>query len=286
MCIWDTRVFEAVSFVKNIYFLIVNGKIKGSGLELNVANVYAPESVNAKLGVWNELSAAIEDYTGLWLVGGDFNAVRDSSERRNSRLNLSCTTNFNNFIFNSGLLEYDLKGRRALSASYSDHGPILLITRARNFGAKPFRVFNSWLGKEGYKEAVEKSLEGINFTGQPDLILAQKFSLIRKGLKAWRDEAKKKEGDLANLAVAKMEELENIMETRGLLEEEEWSYLENKKLLLEIERRKTMDLKQRSRTKWALDGDENSKFFHAHVNARKAINGIVTPRFSEIFVFF
>ncbi|KAF5802066.1 hypothetical protein HanXRQr2_Chr06g0255311 [Helianthus annuus] len=83
-----------------------------------------------------------------------------------------------------------------------------------------------------------------------------------------------------------MEELENIMETRGLLEEEEWSYLENKKLLLEIERRKTMDLKQRSRTKWALDGDENSKFFHAHVNARKAINGIVTPRFSEIFVFF
>ncbi|XP_021975486.1 uncharacterized protein LOC110870609 [Helianthus annuus] len=259
LCIWDSGLFEALSVVKNRHFLIVVGKIKGSGVALNVVNVYASQSVSAKQVVWNELLEAMEDLPGMWVVGGDFNAVRDPSERRNSRFNNLRASNFNNFILNSGLIEYDLKGR-------SDS--------LRNFGGKPFRVFNSWLEKEGYKEAVEKSLEGFNFISPSDLVLIQKLAAIRNGIKVWRDEIKKKEGEAVNRALEELEELESNMESREVTEEEEWAYLENKKLLMEIERGKMLDMKQRSRTKWALDGDENSKFFHAHVNARKAVNGI------------
>uniref|UniRef100_A0A251UDF3 Putative RNA-directed DNA polymerase, eukaryota, Reverse transcriptase zinc-binding domain protein n=1 Tax=Helianthus annuus TaxID=4232 RepID=A0A251UDF3_HELAN len=274
---------------------------------LNVVNVYAPQSVSAKQLVWNDLSSALEGQSGMWVVGGDFNAVRDPSERRNSRFNNRCATNFNNFIQNSGLIEYDLKGRRftcirgngkklskidrflvspdffnrwpdavvrALSASYSDHGPIVLSSQVRNFGAKPFRVFNSWLEKDGYKEAVEKSLEDFFFNGPPDLVLNQKLAFIRKGVKLWRDGLRKKEGEASSRALEELEDLESKMEVREISEEEEWAYMENKKVLYDIERGKMLDLRQRARTKWALDGDENSKFFHAHVNARKAVNGI------------
>ncbi|KAJ0878041.1 putative Endonuclease/exonuclease/phosphatase superfamily [Helianthus annuus] len=307
LSMWDPSLFEASSFVKKINFLIVSGKIKGSGLILNVVNVYAPQSVSAKKDVWSELSLFLEDLPGMWVVGGDFNAVRDPSERRNSRFNNACATNFNSFIFNSGLREFDLKGSRftcvrgngrklskidrflvcseffdrwpnttfrALPVRFSDHGPILLITQMKNFGAKPFRVFNSWLKKEGYKEAVEKSLEGLNISGPPDSVLIQKFAAIRKGIKVWRDEMKKKEGEISNRSMEEMEDLEKCMEVRNLTEEEEWSFLENKKMLLEFERNKAADLKQRARLKWAIDGDENSSFFHASVNARKAVNGI------------
>ncbi|XP_022032792.1 uncharacterized protein LOC110933899 [Helianthus annuus] len=208
LCIWDPVLFEASSYVKKNKFLIVSGKIKGSGLILNVVNVYAPQSVSAKKDVWFELSNCLEDLPGMWVVGGDFNAVRDPNERRNSRFNNSCAANFNSFIFNSGLRKYDLKGCRPLPVSFSDHGPILLITQMKNFGAKPFRVFNSWLEKEGYKEAVENSLEGFNISGPPDYVLIQKFAAVRKGIKEWRDEMKKKEGEISSRALEELEDLE------------------------------------------------------------------------------
>ncbi|KAM0036333.1 putative RNA-directed DNA polymerase [Helianthus debilis subsp. tardiflorus] len=64
------------------------------------------------------------------------------------------------------------------------------------------------------------------------------------------------------------------MESRDLLEEEEWIMAENRRTVREVEFRKNADLKQWARLKWALEGDENSKFFHAMVNSRKLVNSI------------
>lgn len=48
--------------------------------------------------------------------------------------------------------------------------------------------------------------------------------------------------------------------------------------LMQLERVRVRDLKQKARVKWAIDGDENSKFFHEYVNNRNSknrINGIM-----------
>ncbi|KAJ0450527.1 putative RNA-directed DNA polymerase [Helianthus annuus] len=55
---------------------------------------------------------------------------------------------------------------------------------------------------------------------------------------------------------------------------EEWALSENLLCIKEIEDNKTKDLKQRSRVRWAKDGDENSSFFHSMINCRKACNSI------------
>ncbi|KAF5807675.1 putative RNA-directed DNA polymerase [Helianthus annuus] len=286
---------------------MITGKLKGSNKVVNVVDVYAPQRVIAKQSLWAEIAGIMEHNIGLWVVAGDFNAVRVPSERKNSSFKIACSNNFNAFISQNGLLEYEMKGGqytcvrengkklskidrflvcseffnlwpeatlRALPVVYSDHSPLILLSKARNFGAKPFRVFNSWMDKPGYVEAVEKAVEQFGFNGPPDLRLINKFNVIQRRVKEWRDLMMTKEGEEVNRALGEIEVLEGIMEDRELAEDEEWSLVENKKAILEVERRRALDLKQRSRTMWALDGDENSRFFHMYINFRKAKNQI------------
>ncbi|KAM0019451.1 putative RNA-directed DNA polymerase [Helianthus debilis subsp. tardiflorus] len=163
---------------------------------------------------------------------------------------------------------------RGLPSRFSDHRPLILSFYRSNFGAKPFRMFNSWIGKPGFHETVVKVLSQQDFAGPPDSRLSKKLLKVRQALKLWREESRKKEGDTLSKAEEEIELLEETMENRDLSEKEQWTYCENKKVVLDFEYRKCADMKQRSRARWALDGDENTKFFHSFVNMRKASNQI------------
>ncbi|KAF5775443.1 putative RNA-directed DNA polymerase [Helianthus annuus] len=293
--------------IKRRCLLAVRGKLKGSGEWINFLNVYAPQSTSAKLALWNEILVILGGWNGIWVVAGDFNAVRNESERKNSCFRVACANNFNDFIAQANLLEYDMKGfrftcsrengkklskldrilvnpeffnkwpttsLRALPFLYSDHCPIVLEVGDKNFGPKPFRVFDIWLDKEGFKEAVEQAVSSFCPTGAPDLSLTAKFAHLRKALKVWRDDYLKKEGEEFDSALEELETLESIMEIRELNEEEQWVFAENKKVILERDIKKCSESKQRARVKWAADGDANSKYFHSLVNLRKATNSI------------
>ncbi|KAM0061513.1 putative RNA-directed DNA polymerase [Helianthus debilis subsp. tardiflorus] len=218
-----------------------------------------------------------------------------------------CASNFNSFIFNAGLLEYKMQDRQytrwvasgrkmskidrffvsadffnkwtdacllALSNLFSDHCPLLLSIKSSNFGPKPFRVFNSWIGRAGYEEVVCNAAASFRGEGPPDVMLCKKLKFIRDRIKEWRDDLKdKEEGEIATARV-ELEGLERILEERDLIEEEDWAMSEAKRIIREFEDNKTKDLKQRSRDRWIRDGDENSKYFHSVVNSRKARNGI------------
>ncbi|XP_035834017.1 uncharacterized protein LOC118482589 [Helianthus annuus] len=116
------------------------------------------------------------------------------------------------------------------------------------------------------------AVDGLQFCDPPDTFIKSKFARIREFLKKWRDEFLIKERESESLAISELEKLEEEMELRDLSEEEEWVMSENRKIIQEIDDRKRADTKQRARIRWAVDGDENSKFFHALVNNRKASN--------------
>ncbi|KAJ0501375.1 putative Endonuclease/exonuclease/phosphatase superfamily [Helianthus annuus] len=108
---------------------------------------------------------------GLWVLASDFNSVRSPDERKQSKFKPVCASNFNNFIFNNGLLEYPMQGRkftcvkdngkklskldrflvspdffnkwpsacvRVLQCHLSDHCPIILELVDLIFGPRPF----------------------------------------------------------------------------------------------------------------------------------------------------
>ncbi|KAJ0599248.1 putative RNA-directed DNA polymerase [Helianthus annuus] len=308
ICLWDDQVFKVVSSTKNRNFIHIKGELVGSGVILNVLNVYAHQGVSAKSILWNSLVDIISGNSGQWVLGGDFNAVRFREERRNCSFKPTCANNFNSFIYNAGLREYHLRGRaftwqsengkklskldrflvnseffdswpearcQALPRSWSDHCPIILIAKSVNFGARPFRVFNSWMEKEGFDKVVEDACSSFSLSGcTPDVFFIKKLGFIRSKVREWRDNMLKKEGEEVSLAQEEVDSLEKILDRRELSEIEEWVLAENKKIITDAEIAKVSDLRQRSRVRWAKDGDENSKFFHSVINSRKASNVI------------
>lgn len=69
-------------------------------------------------------------------------------------------------------------------------------------------------------------------------------------------------------------QLEREAEIRTF-EAREWACQKELKLSLAVEQKTlTKDLRQKARVKWAIDGDENTKFFHAVVRGRKKKNDV------------
>ncbi|KAJ0428711.1 putative RNA-directed DNA polymerase [Helianthus annuus] len=63
-----------------------------------------------------------------------------------------------------------------------------------------------------------------------------------------------------------------VAETRNLMPDESEEREICKRVILEEDRLRIMDLKQKARIRWAVDGDENSAYFHGVVNANISDN--------------
>ncbi|XP_076928241.1 uncharacterized protein LOC143605053 [Bidens hawaiensis] len=196
LSIWDPKRFSVSRIEKHHFYLCIHGTLKDDGKAFPVVNVYAPQKLRDKRALWAELESIIFQNHSFWVVGGDFNCVRERSERRNSKFNAQVSNEFNEFIDNVDLQEFVLRGRkftfmsgnkcnridcifvswnflnewtnaeyRALAREESDHCPLVLKIEARNFGPKPFRLFNSWLSRADLHEVVTKALSGFDETG-------------------------------------------------------------------------------------------------------------------------
>ncbi|PWA60030.1 RNA-directed DNA polymerase, eukaryota, Reverse transcriptase zinc-binding domain protein [Artemisia annua] len=154
---------------------------------------------------------------------------------------------------------------RALPRELSDHCPLLLTLVDSNFGAKPFRWFNSWLDRVGCEEEVIKVLEDHSYGGPPDIALNNKLKRLRDVLKSWLKKTQNKEAEDSKNMKEEIERIEKLMEERDLEEEEVWVWEECKKGLLQLNLSKSKDLQQKSRVRWAMQGDDNTAFFHGMI---------------------
>ncbi|PWA59444.1 RNA-directed DNA polymerase, eukaryota, Reverse transcriptase zinc-binding domain protein [Artemisia annua] len=202
----------------------------------------------------------------MWILLGDFNAVRLPEERKNSQFNHLSALDFNTFIDDVSLQEYYMRGNkftflagkdkdfklskidrvlvcqeffnrwplaclRALPGDYFDHCPLLLTVMDSNYGAKPFRWFNSWLEREGCVEVVMKAFDNCTFEGPPDVVINKKLSCIRGVLRSWWEQVLIKEGEILIHLKNDIERIEKVMEERELEEEEIWVWEECKKAM-------------------------------------------------------
>nr|GEZ58185.1 RNA-directed DNA polymerase, eukaryota [Tanacetum cinerariifolium] len=242
---------------------------------------------------------------------GDFNEVRSADERRGLMFYPSIARCFNNFISSSGLVDIKLEGfsftwshhsasklskldrflvsegilvlfpsisALCLDRHLSDHRPILLHEVHTDFGPFPFCFYHSWFSFEGFDDMVEHTWNSFSLTDYNGMI---RFKKKLQGLKiVIRNWVKAKKHHLFGVRCSIKNELSDIDKDldRGDISD---SKLHRRMDLLHqlhyIDISNSKDFIQKSKIKWAVEGDENSKFFHGIINKKRsqlAVRGV------------
>nr|GEX21650.1 RNA-directed DNA polymerase, eukaryota, reverse transcriptase zinc-binding domain protein [Tanacetum cinerariifolium] len=230
--------------------------------------------VSRKRLLWDYVSTLIDRWNGEVVVLGDFNEVQNIDERRGSCFNPT----FDQFISASGLVDVKMEGYTfiwshplgskmskldwflfsegifsifpsitavCLDRHLSDHRPIIICEVQVDFGPIPFRFYHSWISLEGFDDLKVRIQAWIkdkrsSVSGEKDSI-KKELSDIDRLLDG---------GDVSNSNLLRRSKLHRNLNNINQMESKE--YL------------------QKSKIKWAIEGDENLKNFHGLINKKRS----------------
>ncbi|XP_071714296.1 uncharacterized protein [Rutidosis leptorrhynchoides] len=221
LLIWDTKSFSATSALSSNFFLAVRRNWIGSSQELIIVNVYGPhEDANKKL-MWDALDNIMKGVDIPWLLWGDFNEVREHSDRMNCVFHQRWATRFNDFIIQNNLIKIPIIGQKftrstddgtkfskidrflvsdkfinlwkglsviALDRRESDHCPLILRDKLIDYGPKPFKVFNEWLDTEGVESIIQTSWDKVVTSTRRDCKFRDHLKNVKFALKDWSNQ--------------------------------------------------------------------------------------------------
>ncbi|XP_021975319.1 uncharacterized protein LOC110870446 [Helianthus annuus] len=232
---WNPDILSVDMVIKSQKFLLTSGLITGVADRINILNIHAPNEVGQRRLFWDEIAGLISRFSGLWLMLGDFNEVRSEAERINSRFDWGSSDAFNDFISNSGLLEYSKSG-----------------------------------GEPKLVDSVDRGLIHSGVVGKQDLYFAGILKVIKQEIKKWRLETKLFCIDMEAI----IDNIENKAISGLLTNEDKELRIRLRVKIDQLELRKTKDLQQKARANWLKFGDENSSFFHKIIEVNSATNRV------------
>ncbi|GKC76929.1 RNA-directed DNA polymerase, eukaryota [Tanacetum coccineum] len=210
---------------------------------------YAPQSGSSKRILWNYLDSLITNWNGeraayfnsfisnvglldIQLEGYSFTWAHPSATKMSK---------LDRFLMTNGFLSaFPHISALCLDRHLSDHRPILLKEIISDYGPTPFRFYHSWLELPGFDDMISK------------------------------DARKQQVGQSIDLK-AKLCDIDKELDQGGVSDDILLSRMEIMKQLHDIQSSKHRDLIQKAKIRWAIEGDENSKYFHAIIN-KKRIN--------------
>ncbi|XP_058775485.1 uncharacterized protein LOC131649744 [Vicia villosa] len=257
-----------------------------------VINVYSSCDVHKKKLLWEALVNLKGKFTdGEWIVGGDFNSIKHSRERkgRSSSGNVSEWNAFADFIDDCNLVDVPCKGKRF--SWYSGDGQSMsrldrfLVDNSivnkwgidkEDWGPKPFKVNNEWFTFKSFIPFVDKSWKEAVVEGRSDFVLKEKLRLLKDRLRWWNREV------FGRIDLEVEEEVVNINNKYSILEEDDAGDMmdivkgrkeASSRFWLNLRIKENM-LLQKSRLAWLNEGDSNNGYFHKAMKERRRHNHI------------
>ncbi|GJX20130.1 RNA-directed DNA polymerase, eukaryota [Tanacetum coccineum] len=263
--------------------------------KLRVISVYAPQELSERKILWDYILHLIDSLDGECVILGDFNEVRQEQERYGTVFNVHGANAFNNFITKSGLVDLPLEGYSftwshksaskmskldrfliteglmslfpsisalCLDRHLSDHRPIIMRELNTDYGPTPFCFFHSWTCKKGFDKLVENSWKKAACMESNAIVkLMKKLQALKSSIKQWVKEDKIND-NAAKLSIqARLSILDKTIDQgRGTND----TVNDRSNMLIELHDLNSftsLDLAQKAKIRWAIEGDENSKYF-------------------------
>ncbi|XP_075496425.1 uncharacterized protein LOC142533502 [Primulina tabacum] len=249
--------------------------------------VYASCDYIERRDLWHSL-LLVRPVQGPWLVGGDFNVIRDASECLGTHGGrLLPMDEFNTFILDSGLVDAGFEGVMVsvdwcdhfnsirvehLSRALSDHCPLLVTVPVFARGPSSFRFQRMWLRHHGFLQTVRLNWNlPCSLFGMPRLFA--KLKRLKFHLKWWNR-------DVFGNIFDKITEAERaVLSAEAACETDpsalNWTSLSDR--IADLARVTAMEAdfwKQKAACNWLEDGERNTKLFHNMVRKKRVANKI------------
>ncbi|GJW30573.1 hypothetical protein Tco_0047448, partial [Tanacetum coccineum] len=213
---------------------------------------------------------------------GDFNEVRNKNERFGTIFNVHGANAFNSFISMANLEEVPLGGCSFTwchrSASKMNHRPILLRESTHDYGPIPFRFFHYWLEMEGFENFVNEVWREAPVDNSNAMInMMNKLKYLKKKIRVWNG---MRQSPKTQKHVLKQElaDLEMIIDKGDVSSDTLHKRAEVVKSIQEVDKLCAIEASQKAKIKWAIEGDENSKYYHGILNKKRnqlSIRGVL-----------
>ncbi|GJX76532.1 RNA-directed DNA polymerase, eukaryota [Tanacetum coccineum] len=283
-----------------------------TGLDFMFITVYAPQSAAGKIDLWASLSRLIASWDGNVIVMGDFNEVREAGERYGSVFHERQADAFNSFIENLNLIDIPLGGFRytwsdkwaskmskldrflvnegvqdafphitgiVLEKGVPDHRPILIKEAVVDYGPTPFRFFHSWLDVEGFHKLVVDTWNTYDSMEANGMVsFKKKLQNLKQVIRTWNATKKSFNNQLRKEHQALLSSIDVKVDQGSATTEDINARVSSMKVLSDIDKKEASDLAQKAKIKWAIEGDENTSFFHGVLKKKRrqiAIKGVL-----------